>query len=80
MKVWVKLVLSFMVIIIFLMTIAVVGYTSMSSINNATSTMYSQRLIPLRHLGSAESAFYQTRGDIFKYTRSWRAINKRWII
>src|SRR5665648_521074 len=66
-KVWVRLALSFMVIIIFLMAIAVVGYINMSSINNDTSTMYDHRLIPLRQLGSAESAFYNLRGDMYKY-------------
>jgi len=66
-KVWVKLALSFMVIIIFLIAIGVVGYINMSSINNATSTMYDQRLIPLRQLGSVESAVYGVRGDMYKY-------------
>ena len=66
-KVWVRLALSFMVIIIFLIAIGVVGYINMSSINNATSTMYDQRLIPLRQLGSAESAVYGVRGDMYKY-------------
>ena len=66
-KVWVRLALSFMVIIIFLIAVGVVGYINMSSINNATSTMYDQRLIPLRQLGSAESAVYGVRGDMYKY-------------
>lgn len=66
-KVWVRLALSFTVIIIFLMAIAMVGYINMSSINDETSTMYSHRLIPLRQLGTAESTFYGLRGDMYRF-------------
>lgn len=66
-KVGTKLMAGFMIIVLFLMTIAVISYFSIDKVNNGVSAIYDDKLIPLRQLGAAEASFYMIRGDVYRF-------------
>ena len=62
-----KLIGSFLILAVLLGIVAGIGYVNMKTINDGMTTMYGDRLIPIDDLGVADSAFYELRGDIYKY-------------
>ncbi len=66
-KTGVRLYGSFTIVTLLMITVAVVGYTGMNSINNGMTTLYFDRTIPIQQIGTAESALWELRGDIYKY-------------
>ena len=58
---------SFAVIALLLMVVALSSFFSMKNINDGMTTMYANRLVPISLLGQADSAIYNTRGDLYKY-------------
>ena len=66
-KVGKKIVGSFVVIALLLVVVAVSSFFSMKSTNYGMTTMYANRLVPISLLGQADSALYNTRGDLYKY-------------
>ncbi len=62
-----KLLLSFGLIVIFLIIVALVGYTAMNNINNGMTALYMDRTLPIEQLGMAKVALYTIRGDVYKY-------------
>ena len=67
MKLRTKMLGSYAVIALLTLLIAVLGYFNMKSINNGMVGLYKDRLLPIQHLGRAESSLYQLRGDIYKF-------------
>jgi methyl-accepting chemotaxis protein len=66
MKIGKKLIGGFLIVLLLLAIVAVVGYTSISTMNTRSASMYDDRTVPIGQLGQAESSFYQARGDIYK--------------
>ncbi len=62
-----KLIGSFLVVAALLILVAVVGYLSMKSSNDGTTTLYFDRTLPVQQLGNAYSGTMAVRGDVFKY-------------
>ena len=66
-KISAKLVGSFIIIVILLAVVAVAGFINMKNINDGMTTMYFDRLIPIKQLGAADAEIFDIRGDTFKY-------------
>ena len=66
-KVGKKIVGSFVIITLLLVVVAVSSFFNMKNINDGMTTMYANRLVPISLLGQAGSAFYNVRGDLYKY-------------
>jgi methyl-accepting chemotaxis protein len=63
-KTGVKLLGGFGVVVIFMLVIAVVGYTSMNDINNGMTSLYFDRTLPIQQIGAANSVIFTMRGDL----------------
>src|SRR5665648_21024 len=66
-KVGTKLMAGFLILILFLMTIAVTSYFSINKVNNDVSAIYNDMLVSLTQLEVAETAYYMARGDMYKF-------------
>lgn len=92
MKTAVKLFGGFSIVAALLIIVAVLGYTSMKTINDGMTSMYYDRLLPIKQLGNADSAMFKMRGDVInllsyptnapRSTRTYRRIlqisRKQW--
>ncbi len=62
----VKLIGSFILIAILLVALAVLSFYQMKTINDGMTTMYFDRLLPVKQLGSVKADLYTIRGDLYK--------------
>jgi len=65
-KTSVKLIGAFVIIALIAVVIAFLGYSNMKTINDGMTTMYFDRLVPIRDLGLVEAYVYTIRGDVYK--------------
>ena len=65
-KTSVKLFSGFGVVVVLLLVIAGVSYTSMNNINNLMATMYADRLLPIEQLGAIKADLSEIRGNVYK--------------
>ena len=65
-KTSVKLISSFLFISLFMLIVAVMGYVGMNTINEGMSSMYADRLLPIKQLGNVSTELYRIRGDVYK--------------
>ncbi|MEI7847779.1 MAG: MCP four helix bundle domain-containing protein, partial [Chloroflexota bacterium] len=65
-KTSVKLIGSFILIAILLVALAVLSFFQMKSINDGMTTMYFDRLVPVKQLGNIKADLYTIRGDVYK--------------
>jgi methyl-accepting chemotaxis protein len=65
-KVGIKLVLGFGVVIVLVLAI-VIGYLNMASINNGTTKVFEDGVVPVKQLGLIDAAMKEIRGDVYKY-------------
>ncbi|MHB8836962.1 MAG: methyl-accepting chemotaxis protein [Candidatus Methylomirabilia bacterium] len=75
-KIGTKLMVSFTIIIVLLLGVAVMGYINTKNINDGMTTMYMDRLKPIHDLGQAQVAFYEIRGEVFKFVLLYEDIGK----
>ncbi|MBI2419648.1 MAG: MCP four helix bundle domain-containing protein [Ignavibacteriales bacterium] len=63
-KIGKKLVLSFSALALIMVLIAYTGYSSIKEIDEATGTLYADRVIPMQDLGGANTAMLASFGEI----------------
>ena len=66
-KVGVKLISGFLVVVVIMAVVGVVGYFNMKAINDGMTTLYFDRTVPLADMGAVNGLAYQVRGDVYKY-------------
>jgi methyl-accepting chemotaxis protein len=66
-KVGVKLISGFAIVIVLMLAISVISYLNMGSINNGTTKVFDDGVVPVRQLGQIDAAMKQVRGDVYKY-------------
>jgi methyl-accepting chemotaxis protein len=66
-KIGFKLALGFAVVIIMLLAISTISFINMGNINNGTTKVYEDGLVPVKQLGDIDAAMKQVRGDVYKY-------------
>jgi methyl-accepting chemotaxis protein len=66
MKTGVKLISSFLIVAMIVVAVAVTGFINLRAINQAQTTMYTDRLLPIEHLGNIESDIFLIRGNGYK--------------
>jgi len=62
-----KLLGSFLILAVFLVIVAGIGYVNMNSMMGDMDSIYFEGLIPIDQLGNADADFFQLRGDVYKY-------------
>jgi methyl-accepting chemotaxis protein len=62
-----RLIVSFLAVSLIVAVVAVVGYSSMKSLDGSLTSMYEDNTVPLSELGTIRSGVYQMRGDVYKY-------------
>jgi methyl-accepting chemotaxis protein len=62
-----KLLGGFLIVIVLLVAIAVVSFMNMNSINNGTTAVYEDGMIPVTQLSAIDTDMKQIRGDVYKY-------------
>jgi methyl-accepting chemotaxis protein len=65
-KTSVKLIGAFAIVSLIALMVAYIGYSNMNTINNGTTSMYGDRLVPVEQLGYIVKDIYTIRGDLFK--------------
>jgi methyl-accepting chemotaxis protein len=66
-KIGVKLILGFAIVIVLMLAISVISYINMGSINNGTTNTFENGVVPVQQLGNIDAAMKQVRGDVYKY-------------
>ena len=66
-KTSVKLVTAFAAVIVLLAVTAGIGIYSIGGLSSRIDEMYNDRTLPIEWIGYANTAFYQLRGDVYKY-------------
>ena len=62
-----KLFGGFGAVVVLMVIIAVLGYTSVNTVNNSLKSMYNDQTIPIRDIGEADMTLYKLRGDVYKF-------------
>ncbi len=62
-----KLVGSFSVVAILLISVALIGISSMNTLNVDMGEMYTDNLVPISQLGTINAAYGNLRGDFYRY-------------
>ncbi len=62
-----KLIGAFIIVILLCVTVGVVGYFYMNSMNGNLQSIYNDRTVPIEQLGLVKSDIYQSRGDAYKF-------------
>ena len=62
-----KLFGGFGAVVVLMVIIAVLGYTSVNTVNNNLTSMYNDQTIPIRDIGEADMTLYKLRGDVYKF-------------
>ena len=60
-----KLFGGFGAVVVLMVIIAVLGYTSVNTVNNNLTSMYNDQTIPIRDVGEADMTLYKLRGDVY---------------
>ncbi len=50
-----------------MIVVAVVGYMGLSNMDGALTGLYTDQTLPIEQIGTASSALYQLRGDLYEY-------------
>ncbi len=66
-KTSIKLFGGFGIVIVLMLVIAGVGFSSLKSMDTSLGSMYLDQTIPIRDVGSANTYLYKMRGDVYKY-------------
>jgi methyl-accepting chemotaxis protein len=66
-KVSVKLILGFSLIIVLMLGISVIGYLNMGLIKNGGVNLYNNGVVPMKELHKIDSQMMIFRGDVYKY-------------
>ncbi|MBI4671082.1 MAG: methyl-accepting chemotaxis protein [Chloroflexi bacterium] len=66
-KLSVKLIGGFLLVAGVIVVVAVLGFTTMDTMHQAQDDLYNGNLLPIQHLGMAESKAYELRGDVYKF-------------
>ena len=61
-----KLFGGFGIVVVLMVAIAVIGYTSANTINNGMTSMYVDRLLPIEQISGIKADLYTIRGDVYK--------------
>ena len=65
-KIGVRLTLSFVLVALIIVVVAIVGYINIQSTNDMVANLYSNRTLPIEQLGAEDTALYTLRGDLYK--------------
>jgi methyl-accepting chemotaxis protein len=66
-KLGAKLIGGFLLVALILTGMAMLGFTGMSGMQERQDDMYADHLLPIEHLGMAETALFRARGDVYKF-------------
>ncbi len=66
-KTEVKLIGSFMIVAAIILVVAVYSYFSLRTINAGTTELYFNRTLPIQYVGTASSALYDIKANLYKY-------------
>ena len=66
-KISTKLIISFGIVLVLLIAIAVTGYIGIANVNAKLDSLYHDQTLPIEYLGNAETALYNFRGNVYKY-------------
>ncbi|HPH95639.1 MAG TPA: methyl-accepting chemotaxis protein [Anaerolineaceae bacterium] len=66
-RVGVKLTFGFFVVVVILIGVTILSYVNLNTLLQDETSMFDDRLVPIKDLGSVESYLYQYRGDVYKY-------------
>ena len=66
-KTSIKLFGGFGIMVILMLVIVGVGFSSLTSMDTSLSSMYLDQTIPIRDVGSANTYLFKMRGDVYKY-------------
>ncbi|MCX6844859.1 MAG: methyl-accepting chemotaxis protein [candidate division WOR-3 bacterium] len=67
MKIRTKLLGGSLITVALLVGIAVLGFLNMKKINDGTTSVYKDHLLPMQHLDQVEADFLWIRGDVYKF-------------
>jgi methyl-accepting chemotaxis protein len=67
MKIGKKMIGGFLIVILLLVIVAVIGYTTMVSMSANAASMYNDRTIPIDQLGKVAADMQQMRAEIYRY-------------
>ncbi|MBP1628819.1 MAG: methyl-accepting chemotaxis sensory transducer [Holophagaceae bacterium] len=59
-----KLLGGFLILALFLVVMAIMNYSSLSSLNRGTSNLYENRTVPIAQLGRVNANLWEIRGDL----------------
>ena len=62
-----KLIGGFGSMVLLMLVIAIMGYTSMSTMDELATSLYQDQTIPIRDVGEANATLFKLRGDVYKY-------------
>ncbi len=62
-----KLFGGFGAVVVLMVFIAGIGFTSLNTINNDMTSLYHDQTIPIRDVGAANAALWKLRGDLYKF-------------
>ena len=66
-KIGAKIAGGYIIVAILLVAVAVIGFLNMKNFNDGMTTMYFDQLLPIQQLGNANAAFYEGRGELYKF-------------
>ena len=59
-----KLIGGFGAVVVLMIAIAILGYTSMNTINQGSESLYKDQTLPIRDVSAANSALWKLRGNM----------------
>jgi len=62
-----KLIGGFMIVVLIILTVSVLNFFNMKSLNDGSDSLYNNGMVPILNIEMAESAILSIRGDAFKY-------------
>ncbi len=62
-----KLIGAFIIVILLCVTVGIVGYFNMKSMDDGMAGMYNDQTVPIEQLGQINSCIYEIRGELYKY-------------
>ena len=65
-RVGVRLIGGFLIVVIILLIVAVVGYINMKAIDDGAKSLYVDNMLPVQELAAAQSGLLTVRGDLYK--------------
>lgn len=62
-----KLIGGFLLIVVIILAVSVLNFFNMRTLNDGSTSLYNDRVVPIENIEMAESALLAMRGDAFKY-------------